>query len=93
MYQISLFMLNHQLPSFHIMGSNIGLSSSKYFVIHLTNNTISPWNVRGIQLLGIDGFISSNINIKIKANLSDEKSAIEFDQNNVNGVIYIHIRL
>ena len=67
--------------------SIIGTSSQK-FVIDLTNNTISPWNVRGIQLLGIDGFLLSNINIKIKANLSDEKSAIEFDHNNVNGKIY-----
>lgn len=68
--------------------SMIGSSSSNKFVIDLRNNVFSPWNIRGITCLGIDGFMLSNIDIKISANLSDEKSAIEFDHNNVNNVIY-----
>ena len=58
------------------------------FLIDIRNNSISPWNVRGIQVLGIDGFVLANINIKIHANLSTEKSGLQFAHNNVNDIIY-----
>ena len=58
------------------------------FIIDLRNNSISPWNIRGIQCMGIDGFILANIEIKIASNLSNEKPAIAFDHNNVGNVIY-----
>ena len=61
---------------------------SDNFLIDLGNRSLVPLNGQGIRLVGVDKFLLSNIDIQIEANISNQHAAIEFDHNNVNGIIY-----
>ena len=54
------------------------------FTINISNVVFTPWYVRGIQLIGIDGFTLSNIRVINNISFGEARSGIELDGNTVN---------